>query len=466
MENFRPESGPGPKRRGVRGARRLTLGMVATERLADDFGTVSEGGQVDPGRVLAAFKAAAPYLRFGPRVTQAIDWLFRFTQVQDWQEGARPIVWPSAAMQMEALCLSEAQVKRLNRLLAHLGLITMRDSPNGKRYGRRDPRGRIVEAYGFVLSPIAVRQAEFREIAERGRARFEALKQLRRRATIAVRGIQQIVETAAELGIAEGWARQADEARRLVARIRRIEELDEVMLGVTTLEHRQADLRGRLEAAMDALKEAAQAGVESTNMSPKGLTDEPHITHTNQTLNPTDHVSASRRRSSTSGGAGTSAGVATRNSKSGERKEAGHRPTGSRATKPEIPPDGTVFRMTPDELVRLAPRLRAYLAKSSPGWPEIVEAADWLRHDLGVSKPLWGEACLAMGREQAAVALAIVSTKPSDHFRGSPGGYFHGMVARARAGELNLARSIWGIRAASGMPRPPRPDACDASRSI
>ena len=462
MENFCLESGLSPKRRGVR---RLTLGMVATERLADDFGPVSEVGQVDPGRVLAAFKAAAPYLRFGPRITQAIDWLFRFTQAQDWQGGARPIVWPSAAMQMEALCLSEAQVKRLNRLLAHLGLITMRDSPNGKRYGRRDPRGRIVEAYGFDLSPIAVRQAEFREIAERGRARFEALKQLRRRATIAVRGIQQIVETATELGIAEGWARQADEARRMVARIRRMEELDEVTLGVSTLEHRQADLRGRLEAAIDTLKEAAKGGVESTDMSPKGLTNEPHITHTNQTLDPTDHVSASRSRSSTSGGAGTSAGVVARNSKSGERKEAGHRPTGSRATKPEIPPDGTVFRMTPDELVRLAPRLRAYLAKSSPGWPEIVDAADWLRHDLGVSKPLWGEACLAMGREQAAVALAIVSTKASDHFRGSPGGYFHGMVARARAGELNLARSIWGIRAANGMPVRPRSHASDVSRS-
>jgi hypothetical protein len=31
--------------------------------------------------------------------------------------------------------------------------------------------------------------------------------------------------------------------------------------------------------------------------------------------------------------------------------------------------------------------------------PILVDAADWLRHDLDVSKPLWGEACLAMGRE-------------------------------------------------------------------
>jgi len=111
------------------------------------------------------------------------------------------------------------------------------------------------------------------------------------------------------------------------------------------------------------------------------------------------------------------------------------------------------------ELVRLAPRLRAYLATPVPTWPEVVNAADWLRGDLGVSQPLWGEACLAFGREQAAIAVAIVSAKPAGHFRSSPGGYFHGMVAKAKAGELNLARTIWGLRAQatqsgeSGIPR-------------
>jgi len=113
---------------------------------------------------------------------------------------------------------------------------------------------------------------------------------------------------------------------------------------------------------------------------------------------------------------------------------------------------GTVLRISPDDLVRLAPRLRSYLAKGSPSWVDIVDAADWLRHDLGVSKPLWGEACLAMGREEAAIALAVVSTKPVEHFRSSPGGYFYGMVSRARAGELNLGRTLWGLRLGQEKP--------------
>ena len=109
---------------------------------------------------------------------------------------------------------------------------------------------------------------------------------------------------------------------------------------------------------------------------------------------------------------------------------------------------GTVMRLSADDVVTLAPRLKPYLRSSSPGWPEIVDAADWLRHDLGVSKALWGEACVAMGREAAAIALAIVSAKPVEHFTSSPGGYFHGMVNKAKAGELNLSRTVWGLRSA------------------
>ena len=59
-----------------------------------------------PGQLLAAFKAAAPRLGLSPRLVHAVDWLFRFTQPQDWGRGGRPIVWPSASLQQEALGLS------------------------------------------------------------------------------------------------------------------------------------------------------------------------------------------------------------------------------------------------------------------------------------------------------------------------------------------------------------------------
>jgi replication initiation protein RepC len=100
------------------------------------------------------------------------------------------------------------------------------------------------------------------------------------------------------------------------------------------------------------------------------------------------------------------------------------------------------------ELTYLAPRLQNYLKTTSLAWPDIVEPADFLRGELGVSKSLWGEACLTMGRGKAVIAIAIVSAKDPEHFRTTPGGYFRGMVEKEKAGQLNLIRTIWGLRRA------------------
>jgi replication initiation protein RepC len=54
---------------------------------------------------------------------------------------------------------------------------------------------------------------------------------------------------------------------------------------------------------------------------------------------------------------------------------------------------------------------------------------------------------LTVGRELAAVAVAIVSAKPAGYFRAGPAAYFFGMVGRAKIGELNLKKTIWGLRA-------------------
>jgi replication initiation protein RepC len=134
----------GPPRRGfaynLTGFRRLTPGLLKVDRTAESFGGLPKDVTA-PAQLLAAFKAAAPRLGVSTRLVHTVDWLFKFTQPQDWERGARPIVWPSASLQQEALGLSETQTKRLNRCLIEAGLVTMKDSPNGKRYGNRDPKG-------------------------------------------------------------------------------------------------------------------------------------------------------------------------------------------------------------------------------------------------------------------------------------------------------------------------------------
>ncbi len=81
----------------------------------------------------------------------------------------------------------------------------------------------------------------------------------------------------------------------------------------------------------------------------------------------------------------------------------------------------------------MMPRLKPYLPRPYPSWPEIIDAADWLRRDLGVSKSLWGDACVAMGRELAAVAPAIVSAEGS-------------LGRRAPSLAVGYLATVWGFR--------------------
>jgi replication initiation protein RepC len=396
----------------------LTPGLLRADRTAEGFAGLPDG-VLSPGQLLAAMKAAAPRLGIAPRLVHAVDWLFRFTQPQDWERGGRPIVWPSASMQQEALDLSPSQVKEINRRLIELGLVTMKDSPNGKRYGKRDPKGRIIEAYGFDLSPIATRHAEFVRLAEEAREERRVVGRLRRRATIARKAIVQILETAEEYGFAgEEWHTLARETAALTRALRLVERPDEMEAGVTSLERRQIAAREHLESLLGVV-----------NSAPKQPENRPHQHNYKPSLDPQkDTVIAARECS----GAGE-----------------GPLPNTPPSVQPKRPDKGMVHGIRPDELVRLTPKLKLYLRRPSPTWPDIIDAADWLRHDLGVSKSLWGDACLAMGRELAAVALAIVSTKEEGHFRTTCGGYFHGMVVKARSGQLHLERTVWALRRAA-----------------
>src|ERR1700691_2895414 len=119
------------------GFRRLTPGLLQADRTAESFAGLPDGVTMH-GQLLAAFKGAAPRLGLAPRMVHAVDWLFRFTMAQDWGRGGRPIVWPSASLQQEALGLSPTRTKAINRALIEAELVTMKDSPNGKRCGVRD----------------------------------------------------------------------------------------------------------------------------------------------------------------------------------------------------------------------------------------------------------------------------------------------------------------------------------------
>lgn len=103
----------------------------------------------------------------------------------------RIIVWPSNSYLESRTGIKERTIRFALRRLIDLGVISAKDSPNGKRYARKDGLGNVTVAYGFDLSPLLHRLSELRDrlvaLQDRERDRRQAFDEL----TIARRNAQE-----------------------------------------------------------------------------------------------------------------------------------------------------------------------------------------------------------------------------------------------------------------------------------
>ena len=398
------------------GCRRLTPAHVQVQAIAERFEGLPDG--VSKGQALASFKQATQPLGISPRLRDAIDVLFAFSLPQDWQPGARPIVWPSNRKLETTLGLARRQVQNVLSALIQANLITPVDSPTGRRWGHRDAKtGKIVEAYGFDLSPIGLRHAEFVAVAARAAAEERERAALRRRLTIARKAIQQIAETALEHQLADrDWHYWLAEGLTLALTIRDDLSLDSLQAVVADLDQRRTDGETALRTAFDS-RQNASTGV--TGCTPITTTNEPKADNS----------------------ATCSADSAQSRSDSPASADPGC-PERSQQPLPTI---------TPKFVLTVSSELKPYIFTASPNWAEIVEAANGLRQQLGISRPAWIDACQTMGRYQAATAVAVIAAK-RETVR-SPGGYLRGMIARAQNGQLHLSNSLWGLARRERSPR-------------
>ena len=401
------------------GARRLTLEMRVRLDQADAF-TGLPRGTAKPFTFLAAFEQAEPYLGLPAQASKLIAWLVRQTKPQDWEEGSRPIAAPSAELQAEFLGgMSPRAVQLLNRRLWEAGIFVMRDDPQGRRYKYRDPKtNRLTKAYGFDLSPLAQRYDEFVRIAAAARLERDCMRKLRRRSTLARRGIMQALE---ELGVQgqddERIGQLARETAELVVAARACKRSDELAVAVKALERRKSE-------AEQMLRELIKP-VETTSM---GVENDAHSTTTTLPANDINHTVIATEECSRSESAAL---------KGSDPSRPGH-----------LFPES--LQITPVTLVELAPRLAPYMPArfNDKSWPAIVEAALFLAGEMGISSTLWARAWQVMGREYAAVAVAIVSTRPAGHFTSGPGGYFAGMLRKFEKDpkDLCLGRTLWKLK--------------------
>lgn len=411
------------------GRRRLTPQMLAARATRP-----ATWEPVKRGQALSALKRAAPALGIPGAVVGLLDYLVGRTDPADWTEGARPVAFPSNFTLQDALGVGRTQLKARIRAAAEHGLIEMDDGPNGKRFGQREG-GRLIEAYGFDLTPLLARRAEFEAAAAAHQERRREGAQLRRRITATCNRVLALTDdaTAQEMAGAD-WPAFAADARALAQQ--RGDSFDPAQLAPIAAQ------LGALQDRVRELVEAAARPVEAVETDPKGPENRPHIT-------PTNHLQAVDTATEVAG--------PDRPQAQGEGGSRGRADPRAAPRQGQAGQGGSALRgfvVTPEFLLRIAPAFRDWVSSPRPGWGELAEAARWVGEELGVSRHAWGQACVVLGRVEAVTVLAAISARRAAGEVRSPGGLLRRMVELHQVGELRLDRTLFGLEEkANGGPR-------------
>ena len=425
------------------GWRKPTPGLVVAEQHAQ----VGEQLSIPKTQAIVALKKVAAAIGLKAPDMLLLDTLAAITQPQDWQQGRRPIVWSSNAFLEEQTGLSLSALRRHVRRLCELGVIAMKDSPNGKRWGKRDENGFIIQAYGFDLGPLAARAEEFEALYAQLHEERQFCASLRNTITVMRRIIRAKIEKAQESGLKGPWSALQDEFTLMLQSLPKRSTGPQKLLDlVDWFKELKDKVERAFTAAFDWPKESdGQRSSQksdtdtalvsnSINMTPTDVTNDTHIPITNQP-NPVNSNSFEN--------------------KDAEKQEPELRPsvvveklqkddldinwsshTNKRGSEVDIP----MLMMTCPYFAEMARSLNGYLRD----WNDVHRAAGQIRPMTGISEDAWNVAQQKLGPAIAAAAIALIYDKYSNNEIKSPGGYLRGMVEKAIVGELHLDRSFYG----------------------
>ncbi|WP_408914461.1 plasmid replication protein RepC [Brucella pseudogrignonensis] len=425
-----------PVRKRTSGSRRITPGIHTTTDLATRWGN-------DPSatkrRVVLVFNKVARLLGLTSQSIELMNKLLSFSAEQDWQPSTRPLVWPDNQRLLKQLSFSLASIKRNLRILSEKGLISFKDSPNGRRYGKRE-NGAIVlhSTFGIDLSPVGVRLAELERLAEEEDRNSYELRQLSRRWTCERRMLAAIIEEAQIYALCGQWSECSAELARL-CELRKAgnnaSQLCDLCDALSLLLERA---RTAFSVASDGfgLEEQAEQSVRSgdrcTNLSPLGYEFEPHIQNTKQrSLQPLYN----KRRSATAEQPNNhEAGFAS-------SRRASKKPVAT-ASRVQPVPAASEIDLNLSLLCSACPAFFELFGGDCHDWRDFTRLADHVRPMMGISQDAWKDARANLGLCQSAAALAIIVQKQSLNEIQSPGGYLRAMTERHRAGQLRLDLTI------------------------
>ena len=426
------------------GWRKPTPGLVVAEKHAQ----AGEQLSIPKTQAIVAAKKVAAAIGLKSQDLLLLDTFGAVTQPKDWEQGRRPIVWPSNNFLMEQTGFSLTTLRVHVRRLCEAGIIWIKDSPNGKRYGARDQDGYIVEAYGFDLAPLAARAEEFEALHAQLQKQRQFCKSLRNSITIRRRVIRAKIEKALESGLRGPWRDLQDEFGTLLEQLPKRTTGPEKLLDLADwFKALQQRVEETFEEAFDwpdqsdtdsSVNKAVELDPKVislySNTKPTGAEYGTHILTTNQ---PNPVVSNRFETKHT-------ASVVPENPPKGqvERPEEvdleGEWGTQTRKRRSDI--DVPMLMATCPEFGEMARGLEGYIRD----WNGVHRAAARIRPMVGISEHAWNVAQKALGPEVAAAAVALIYDKHSAGEVSSPGGYLRGMVQKAQTGELHLDRSFYG----------------------
>ncbi|MBY3542300.1 replication initiation protein RepC [Rhizobium laguerreae] len=420
------------------GRRPLTLGMLASQAAARE---IEPGQSIDKWKLYRALCEAKPLLGITDRALAILNALLSFHPKGELSEENGLVVFPSnAQLSLRAHGMAEQTIRRHLATLIEAGLLIRKDSPNGKRYARKEQGGEIREAFGFSLAPLLVRAEEIERLAAEVVAERLHLQRLRERLTLCRRDVAKLIEMALEEGAAGDWSRVHLHFRDVVERLPRSPSAEQVAAALDELELLREEITNQLEMQ-----------VKTRNHSGNAQHYERHIQNSNPQsiieLEPASEMKQDATADERSGGrAEPTVRIQKDEEKNGRVPAASSAPTASAALKSF--PLGLVLQACPE--------IAAYGPQGSVGtWRELMAAAVVVRSMLGVSPSAYEQACEIMGPENAATVMACVLER-AGHIN-SAGGYLRDLTRRAEKGEfaigpmlMALARSNSPIRAKTG----------------
>jgi replication initiation protein RepC len=409
------------------GGRFTAASFQRREAIERQRSSVKAGGN-DTGRaekypLLKALTEARAAFGLSDRTIAVLEALLSFHPERE-LDGSEPIiVFPSnAELSLRTRGMADATLRRHIAALVEAGLLLRRDSPNGKRYCRRDDRGLVENAFGFDLSPLALAAASIHAAADEMRAEARACGRLRSEISIHLRDTAKVVEAGLGEKRAGDWQ---SFALRLLPLGRRLPKTASRNL----LEARRDDLL-RLRAEVES---AYLNSLSEQEMSGNDVDSERHY----QNSKPEPHFEQGSEKElkpkpSDTGNEAGEAGVAF--------EEIGERQGRAPETKSQPVPL--------PYLLAVCPALPTYARNGIGSWRDVLATADLVRGMLGISADAWNRAREAMGEMGAAATVAAILER-AEHIR-SPGGYLRALTERAEAGKFSVKPMLAALENGEG----------------